>query len=991
MAKPTKPKNGGVSHLIRTVGHQTSSALGSSGDGNLIVTRADGSQAKIFDILSYIEAPWGLGLRLYPVQRFLVKLYYNLPLSDKLPEAKNERIQITDMFRTKVLHTFTEVEYLHFLYNEGRCNIGVQDHMRRQLILPIGRRGGKCIEEGSLVLTEGGIRRIESLGEAPEEGFSPIDLGIVQEAGRRSRAEAFYNGGVKPTFKVRTSSGYAIGGTGNHRVKVMTPAGVVDWRYLDEIQVGDFVCMNRSTDLWAPIPLDLRPYHNTDGTKDVSLPNELDERVGNLMGYLVGESRWGCEASAFALGLGCNQDTIPWGVLQSPRSVVCAFLRGLFETLGGMTKGQITLTTRGTRLSHEVQVVLLNLGIIASVCSESSGAVTLTVLGARSRRLFADLVGFDSEEKCRWLKESVEASPDGGVDTEKIPHQQPGITSEELLRLDYFYDPVVSVEHGECQVYDLTVPDGKSFVANGMTNHNTTLSAIFASYELYRLLSLHSPQAYYGLPPGNRIQIISVATDKDQAGLLFNDVTAHLAKCEYFKPYIANNTLSYVQFRTPADIEKYGPSVRHQDGKFTSFNGKASIRITFKASVSKGLRGSGNIVIILDEMAHFQDKGSSSAKDIYDAITPSAMAFAPKDPNDSTQLIGPVESRIIGISSPLNKAGKFYELFHFAMSRGEGSEGMLAIQAPTWEINPTVSPEFLRGKFHEDPDVFMTEFGAQFSDSVRGWMKPREILLECIKPAMRPKTQGSPRAPHQMGLDVGLIGDGTTMVISHCEGQDIHIDYHEAWYAGIPWKESNPHLDAPLLEYARNLENVDRLDFDEISNWIAAICKRFYITAGIFDAWNGVTLEQSLHKKGLKQFRMEHFTRDLNSRIYQATKLLMWEHRIAMYDWPLPKEVTAKHSPLVEELLGLQARTMAKNQVIVEAPQIAGSHDDLSDAFVRSIWLSLQKIANQKVSVPRIERGGAPSGPSLRMYQMNRMRSHGVFRDRLVPAALRRR
>lgn len=659
-------KTAGISHLIRSAGHRARAiAEEQFGQGDLTATGTDGRQTRIFNVLNYVEAPWGLNMTLYPVQRFIVKLYYHLPLDDKLPEETNRRIRISDMFNTKTLYTFTEKEYLHYLFNEGRCNIGEQDHMRRQLTLPIGRRAGK-----------------------------------------------------------------------------------------------------------------------------------------------------------------------------------------------------------------------------------------------------------------------------------------------------------------------------------------TTLSAIFASYELYRLLSLHNPQAHYGLPNGNRIQIISVATDKDQAGLLFNDVTSHMAKCEFFQPYIANNTLSYVQLRTPYDIERYGPTVRHSDGKFTSFNGKASIRVTFKASISKGLRGSGNIVIILDEIAHFQDKGTSSAKDIYDAITPSAAAFSPKDPNDSTRPIGPVESRVICISSPLNKSGKFYELYHLGMSRAAGSENMLVIQAPTWEVNPTIESSYYREKYHEDPATFMTEHGALFSDRVRGWIEREADLLDCVRSDLRPKNYGPPRFPHQIGIDVGMVGDGTTVAITHCEGQNIVLDYHEAWYAGIPWKQMNPHLVAPLVEYAKKLETVDRLDFDEIANWIHLISKRFYLTSGLFDRWNGLPLEQALHKKGLKQFRSEFFTRDERSRMFQATKLMMFDRRIVLYDWPLPKEGEAqtKHSPLIEELLSLQAQQMARNQILVEAPKITGAHDDVSDALVRAIWLSLERISTQKVTAPRSpDAARGAGGPSLQNYHLSRMRNHGVLRDRLVPRALVRR
>lgn len=1065
---------------------------------------------KIFNVLEYIESSWGLGMTLFPVQRFLVKLYYHLPLNDR-----DKTIEVTDMLKTKVLYTFTEKEYLKFLYEEGRCNIGVQDHERRELVLAIGRRAGKCLREGSLVLTDKGICRIEDLGQASNECFSQVDLGVVQEGGRRSRAAAFYNGGVKPTYEIETDSGYTITGTGNHRIKVMTPSGKVEWQYLDEIKPGDFVALNRSTDMWVTEELDLRPYHNDDGYKDVALPASLDERVGNLMGYLVGDGTWGdghsvavtvehpetwdhltklfsevfgqprvqmdkrtantgrlefCSVRArrFLDALGWKSDCardekmIPWAILRSPRAVVCAFLRGLFESDGcAESDGRhITFSSASFRLAHEIQVVLLNLGIVSNLARRWNAKTkhhyaSLSIKGVRSRRRFAEIVGFDSDKKRRPMMEALEVAQEGKSDTESIPHQRQRVRDwlesvpkrnpacgelgwgrtklriatgnvhkgsgedftygklgraldvaktlpvgvaetahfEELLRLDYFYDVVTSVKTGEGQVYDLTVPDGQSFVANGMTNHNTTLSGIFASYEVYRLLNLHHPQGYYGLPPGNRIQIISVATDKDQAGLLFTEVTAHLARCDYFKPFIASNTLSDIKFRTPHDIEKFGDVTRFKDGKFQSLNGKATIRVTFKSCVAKGLRGSGNVVIILDEMAHFLNEGQSSAKDIYDAVSPSAAAFSPKDPSDSTKPIGPVESRIIAISSPLNKTGKFYELFHLAMSKGKGSENLLAIQAPTWEVNPTIAPSYYSQKYHADPAVFMTEHGAQFSDRVRGWIEREQDLMECVNPARRPMLSGLPRQPHQMGIDVGLTNDGTAFAITTVEDDRIVLAYHELWEAGKDWRESNPHLAETgySCDYVRNLTTTNQLDFDEIANWIEKLTRRFHITDGLFDRWNGLPLQQTLNKKGLSQFKSEFFTRDATSKMYQAVKSLMQDKKLELYDYPVPeKGAVLRHSPLIAEMLTLQAEQMSRNIVIVQAPQGVGYHDDQSDAVIRAMWLTLERMSNTKhVFGAQVQGAGGASTATVGRYQLQRAKAHGGYTtDRMVPRSL---
>ena len=640
-----------VADRIRELGFKAESSVGTNSEGEVVIDYLHGKKIRIFNIVDFVEAPWGLQMKLYPVQKFITKMYYHLPL-----EEKEKTIEVNDRFNEKVLYHMTEKEYLSYLYEDGRCNIKEQDHMRRQLILPVGRRSGK-----------------------------------------------------------------------------------------------------------------------------------------------------------------------------------------------------------------------------------------------------------------------------------------------------------------------------------------STISAAFASYELYRLLSMPNPKEYYGLPNGNRIQLVSVATDKDQAGILFNEVTGHMAKCEWFKDFLNSNTQSMVQYRTQYDIEKYGKETRWDNGKFQSNNGKASVRLTFKAAVSKGLRGAGNIVMILDEMAHFQSKGAASAEDIYNAIGPSGLAFSPKDPV-TRKPIGGTDTRVICISSPLNKQGKFFALYEQAKMGGEASADMLMIQAPTWEVNPTVDSKFLRQKFYEDSRNFETEFGAEFSDRVKGWIERSKDLTDCIVPHLRPTIYGPPRQPHQMGIDIGVVNDGTAIAITHVDQKRIVLDYHEVWYAGKSWRESNPHLIQPVSDYAKSLEVVERLDFEAIAEWIELLTKRFYITKGIFDRFEGIALEQSLHRRNLRQFESLHWTRDLGTKVFQDAKMLMFDKKLALYDHPstVGQDGTVKHGPLIAELLSLQATQHSKNQVTVEAPKVAGAHDDVSDALARAIYLSTELLSRNRGGDDRSNQPMRPS--TMNTQRIQKMRMHGVFSERRAPS-----
>src|SRR5690606_38128726 len=140
--------------------------------------------------------------------------------------------------------------------------------------------------------------------------------------------------------------------------------------------------------------------------------------------------------------------------------------------------------------------------------------------------------------------------------------------------------------------------------------------------------------------------------------------------------------------------------------------------------------------------------------------------------------------------------------------------------------------EDYEGEYAKDPSSFETEFGAQFSDRVRGWIEDSDDLIACVDPNLRPHIHGLPREPFFAGVDFGLVVDGTAISLSHLKDGKIELAYHEVWYAGIPWKESNPHLVAPAIDYANYLQDQQRLDIEEIAKWFEALNKRFLISIG---------------------------------------------------------------------------------------------------------------------------------------------------------------
>lgn len=1070
--------------------------------------RSSTSMPDAADIITFIESPWGLNLRLYPVQRVLLKAHYGLALDDNAqgfdltqpipldhPDYSPDLVDEDGCYKYRIVATdwrrqnekfLTEAGYLRFLFDDGRCNIRevTPGHERREMVLSVGRRSGKCVTGETLVLTDKGIFPMVQLGDPNGTELQPVSFDVAAEgAVVRKAATFFYNGGVKPTYKIRSQFGYGIEGTGNHRVRVLSTEGRIEWAYLDSIQPGDRLAVHRGTNLWASDYVDVTPHHVERTWKDITLPTVFDEQLGYIMGMLVGSNKQSRHdkmvvktkdlvlrmlahrvfddcfgASKFQLVANKIRDTdaglvtfrsvayrrflhrlgwtetkgskehlsaVPWVVLRSPVSVVRSFLKGFFDVAGdvagdGADKGRVSLKSPSPGVLRDVQLLLLNLGIV------SRRGLHLFITGVRSRSLFAEHIGFSDPEKHARL--AIGSRPvidfqvtrfDKSVDeppylysliarayqsTRKNEGVLPGVSRslralvgrvsrsgtcaysriskilditrvldgdpdpiavlQEIIDADYFFDLVESTSQSTAPVYDLHVPDGHMFVANGLTNHNTLLTACIIAYETYCLLNKGNPQGHYGSSQSNVIQLISVATDKDQAGLLYREASGHFHQCDYFKPYMANFTQTFATFQTPFDIERYGSYTDNAKARF-------SINVTFRSCVAKGLRGGANILVALDEVAHFTDEGQSSADDVYQAVEPSTRTFSPKDPKNPSRPIGENEGRIILISSPLGKQGLFYKQFSLGFTSGIASKNMLCVQAPTWEVNPTVPAGTFEGSYLKDPRIFYTEFGAVFTDRTRGWIETDSDLLACIDPKLIMKTSAPSRMPHFMGVDIALVGDYTAAAVGHiAPGGIIVLDYIDRIKAG-----RGRYTDA------------DRLDFDNVADWIADIARRFYITEGIFDQWSGIPMEQALQKRGLSQLKSVHHTKPLVSQMWQNFKNTILDRKVSLYSEP-----NGDLSAYLQELLELQADYESKYVVKVSAPAIDGKHDDYSDALARMVWIASKNLSNSAVIFGNTTGANANSSrfQGANVSALQKAKRSGSHESRTIPRLLGR-
>ena len=102
-------------------------------------------EGKEADIITFAESDKGLNMRLYPVQKVILKMFYGLPL-----DGKEKSVKLPNETNTETIGEFTEQEFLQYLIDTGRTNVVSysEGYHPAELLLNVGRRGLKSGTEG---------------------------------------------------------------------------------------------------------------------------------------------------------------------------------------------------------------------------------------------------------------------------------------------------------------------------------------------------------------------------------------------------------------------------------------------------------------------------------------------------------------------------------------------------------------------------------------------------------------------------------------------------------------------------------------------------------------------------------------------------------------------------------------------------------------------------------------------------------------------------
>jgi|GEM_PF-1922363 len=333
---------------------------------------------------------------------------------------------------------------------------------RGKVVVAAGAGSGKCVRTDTLIQTNGGLIEIGSLCEGMDKDSDQFCVKRIHgPKGPEDTSHVYYNG-FSATLILRTSAGFELEATPNHRVFAIRDGAIV-WVRLDELTVDDYVAIDRRPGLFASDPFVRKDvefqrggFQGTQGGGE-NIPAMLTPQVARLLGYLISEGyvrqdQWSfsfstsdpeqaelyrdsmrdlfdwqehfdegrsetqevqvvCEVcrreiveTLMAFGLrrvGAHEKEIPFGILRSPKPIVRDFLRALWDGDGGVENNVLSYCTVSDKLARQLHVLMLSFGVVGRLRPKktSSGHAWVLTVSGEAVPVFVEEIGFNLTHK----------------------------------------------------------------------------------------------------------------------------------------------------------------------------------------------------------------------------------------------------------------------------------------------------------------------------------------------------------------------------------------------------------------------------------------------------------------------------------------------------------------------------------------------------------------------------------------------------------------
>lgn len=402
---------------------------------------------------------------------------------------------------------------------------------------------------------------------------------------------------------------------------------------------------------------------------------------------------------------------------------------------------------------------------------------------------------------------------------------------KDILEIDWLYPVQQEIL---TDFYDPQHHYNEMVVVAGMRSGKTTCVSIPATYEAFKLITLNTPCAHYGLPKGSEIFIINVATSAPQArDTVFAQIKARIDHSPWWQDI---------------DLKE-----RHNEFVIPVQDGKIIIRSEHSNSAS--LAGHTCKAVILDELARFKETGGkTSAEMVYTTLSRAVKTFGK-------------EGIKISISSPLYVDDYIMQLYRIS----EKHSNMYARKLATWEMNPNITFEDLRDEFEKNPETAWRDYGAMPSAALEVYFKDPDHIDLCaqqiipwdVDGRLHLSFTGNPNFLYFLAGDPAFKNDSFGLALIHRENGRVKVDLTHRFA---------PDVDSEQREV--DAKEVKRFILDLYQN------RHFNIVVFVTDTWQFPETVQAIRNAG-----MEVKQNVVDKKEYDYLKELIYTHMI-----DLPKD-----------------------------------------------------------------------------------------------------
>lgn len=498
--------------------------------------------------------------------------------------------------------------------------------------------------------------------------------------------------------------------------------------------------------------------------------------------------------------------------------------------------------------------------------------------------------------------------------------------------MEFLYNDSPEGTHGRC---NLTVEMHNKRLGRQMLNvvlrlgrrsGKTSVSQWIAAYMAYRILKHISPQQYYRVRKDQPIRITLIASAQDQAIDLLRPARAAMNRSSWLKQFVKSDSDQRMSLLTQQALDEH------------LLNAPGIVLAAAPCS-ARSVRGSGNILVLLEEYGCFYSELQGSNKSdiaIYAALAPSTAEFT----NPHTQA---PEGMVLIISTPLTKEA---HMFKIESEIREGNlSSSLALHLPSYWVNPLISSEVLRNAYAVDPLVFQQEYEALYLDEISSALPRADV--ECCREEPGPMSGFvRPDETCYMGVDVGLKEDGTGIAIVAVNFEGVCRLVHM----------ENIRVDlASAVLYLRD-DDPFVLDVSKIAHRLDVLWNEYRVQKGFADAVQSYGIQAYLRSNARNNFEFSEVTQAINDRLARNFLATVYQKRLKIYaaeqDWDDPES-------LLRELVRLQKIISQGSIPKIKLTAPRGRHDDCYTALSRALWLAQENALGRPINTLHVVPGGS--------------------------------